>query len=99
MPSLDDLKKNAINPTAVDSKIPTVSVGQPMKDEGFVPTVEMGTPDPRPISMMSGRPIAKPSEGNGERVKADLSSLPKPKPTGKTALDPRSEIINDVFTI
>ena len=97
MPSLDDLKKNAINPTAVDSKIPTVSVGQPMKDEGFVPTVEMGTPDPRPISMMSGRPIAKPSEGNGERVKADLSSLPKPKPTGKTALDPRSEIINDVF--
>src|SRR5699024_10498004 len=23
--------------------------------------------------------------------------LPKPKPTGKTALDPRSEIINDVF--
>ena len=76
MPSLDDLKKNAINPTAVDSKIPTVSVGQPMKDEGFVPTVEMGTPDPRASSTTSGRPIATPSAGNAERVKAELSSLP-----------------------
>ena len=97
MPSLDDLKKNAIDPTAMNTE-PVVNIGQPTKDEGFVPTVEMGDPIPKPLnmSMMTGKSVA-PRPNSGERVKADLSSLPKPKPTGKVALDPRTEVLDDVF--
>lgn len=97
MPSLDDLKKNAVDALAAANAEPVVSVGQPTKDEGFVPYVEEGEEIPKPVnmSMMTGRPVLK--AGSGDRVKADLSSLPKPKPTGKVALDPRHEVLDDVF--